>query len=95
MTTSFGYPTAQPVTMSQELRLDDNMLRVLGPRDLGPHAGALQTLSMSGSMFTTVSSLCRASCVLQHTARAPVLAPDAAAVEQHTCGWSGAPRACE
>jgi hypothetical protein len=54
------------VTVAQELRLDDNLLTVLGPGDLGPHASALQTLSMLGSHFSTVSTLCRKSCSLQH-----------------------------
>jgi hypothetical protein len=80
LTASSGWPIAHAVTVAQELRLDDTMLGVLGPGDLGPHASALQTLSMSGSMFNTVSSLCRASCMLHYIAQAPVLAPDAAAV---------------
>lgn len=63
-TTSSGFFISHSVTMAQELRLDDNMLGVLRPGDLGPHASALQTLSMAGSMFNTVSSLCRGSCLL-------------------------------
>ena len=73
------------MTVAQELRLDDNLLTVLGSGDLGPHASALQTLSMLGSHFSTVSTLCRNSCCCS-TRRASVPTPNTAGVEQHSRG---------